>query len=135
MINEYDKQYIPKRMKKGDCGYDMYLVEDMDFKAGVYQTIDTGVVLEEGDISSDCFVMIVPRSSMGMKYGLRLRNTIGIIDSGYRESIKASLCTDADVHLEKGTRIMQMIVMQYRLIAKEVAPTGIRDGGIGSTGR
>jgi dUTP pyrophosphatase len=134
MINQYNNEYIPKRMKIGDCGYDVYLNEDIDFKAGEYQTIDTGVMLEDGDISSNCFVMVVPRSSMGMKYGLRLRNTIGIIDSGYRESIKASLCTDVDVYLNKGTRIMQMIVVPFGLIAAETSPTEIRVSGIGSTG-
>jgi len=133
-INEYEGISIPKRARIGDCGYDVFLPFEVTFKAGEYQTIDLGVKIEEGDIGRNNYIMVVPRSSMGMKYGLKLRNTLGIIDSGYRDSIKASLCTDVDVTLTKNTRILQMIVTTFGLIAHEIPPNDTRNGGVGSTG-
>lgn len=129
---------LPRRARKGDCGYDLYLPEDLTIKKGQRPMIDTGIILEEGDIPEGHFAMIVPRSSTGSKYGLALANTVGIIDQGYRDTIKAKLWLNDPsmeiLKLKKGDRFCQMILVPFGIIASEEPPTEERDGGVGSTG-
>lgn len=129
---------LPRRARKGDAGYDMYLPEDLVIKKGQRPMIDTGIILEEGDIPEGHFAMIVPRSSTGSKYGLALCNTLGVVDQGYRDTIKAKLwLNDPSVELlklKKGDRFCQMILVPFGIIASEEPPTEERDGGVGSTG-
>lgn len=129
---------LPRRARKGDAGYDMYLPEDLVIKKGQRPMIDTGIILEEGDIPEGHFAMIVPRSSTGSKYGLALANTMGIIDQGYRDTIKAKLWLNDPsmeiLKLKKGDRFCQMILVPFGIIDSEEPPTEERDGGVGSTG-
>lgn len=73
---------------------------------------------------------------MGIKHGLTLANTVGIIDSDYRDTIKMSLSIRKGwfFRMSKNDRILQMIICPYAIIPKEQTPTEIRKGGIGSTG-
>ena len=129
---------LPRRARKGDAGYDMYLPEDLTIKKGQRPMIDTGIILEEGDIPEGHFAMIVPRSSTGSKYGLALANTVGIIDAGYRDTIKAKLWLNDPsmeiLKLKKGDRFCQMILVPFGIIQSEIPPEEERDGGLGSTG-
>ena len=130
---------LPRRQRKGDCGYDIYLPEDLTIKKGQRPMIDTGIILEEGDVPDGYFAMIVPRSSTGSNYGLSLANTVGIIDAGYRNTIKAKLWLNDPsmelLKLKKGDRFCQMILVPFGIISSEEPPTEERDGGIGSTGQ
>ena len=130
---------LPRRARRGDCGYDLYLPEDLTIKKGQRPMIDTGIILEEGDVPDGYFAMIVPRSSTGSNYGLSLANTVGIIDAGYRDTIKAKLWLNDPsmelLKLKKGDRFCQMILVPFGIISSEEPPTEERDGGIGSTGQ
>lgn len=131
---------LPRRARKGDAGYDIFLPKDVEFiqRNGKRVTIDTGICMEEGDIPEGHFAMILPRSSAGMKWGVTLMNSVGIIDSGYRDPIKLGLwLNDPGVEilrLKQGDRIAQMIIVPFATIPGEEAPTEERDGGLGSTG-
>ena len=130
---------LPRRARKGDCGYDMYLPDDLTIKKGQRPMIDTGIILEEGDIPDGYFAMIAPRSSTGSNYGLALCNTLGFVDQGYRDTIKAKLWLNDPslelLKLKKGDRFCQMILVPFGIISSEEPPTEERDGGIGSTGQ
>lgn len=150
-------QHDLKRMNQSDAGYDLATPVDLHFKAGEWQTVDLDVYLSE-DVKAErnfpismnrderlnnplplqnWFMMVVPRSSMGMKYGLRMKNTVGIIDSSYtgpKNTIKACLTTDVDIVISAGTRILQGIIIPFGMFVGEVPPTQVRSGGIGSTG-
>ena len=77
----------------------------------------------------------MPRSSLGIKYGLRLKNTIGVIDADYRDTIKIALTTDETATLMYGEKVMQGVIVKFGLIPNEVKPDTKRSGGLGSTGR
>ena len=82
--------------------------------------------------------MIAPRSSTGSNYGLSLANTVGIIDQGFRDTIKAKLWLNdpsVDVlRMSEGFRFMQGVLVPYGIIPTEIPPEEERSGGFGSTG-
>lgn len=143
-----------RRKTHDSCGYDIATPVDLYFTAGEWQDVDLKLYLEHCSAMSlpaypqdgvytplflhKWFMMIVPRSSMGMKYGLRLANTVGIIDQDYvgpDNTIKARLCTDVNVTITAGTRILQGILIPFGVFDDEEPPTEVRTGGIGSTGQ
>lgn len=133
---------LPRRARKGDAGYDFVLPEDVTFKESGKRphkvTIDTGIMMEDGDIPEGHVMLLFPRSSLGTQYGLQFLNTVGVIDSGYRDTIKATMCvTDPTLdilRLKKGTRFMQGVIVAFATIPGEEPPTEERTGGYGSTG-
>lgn len=84
---------------------------------------------------------LYPRSSMGGKTPLRMSNSVGIIDSGYRGRLIGMVdnISDDDFVVEEGTRLFQIcsptlnnpIVLH---IVQELSETERGEGGIGSTG-
>jgi len=84
---------------------------------------------------------ILPRSSIGMKTGLRLSNSVGVIDSEYRGEIGVMYDnhSDSEYIIHKGDRIAQMIVMPIHQFRPEVVDTldntSRGEDGFGSTGK
>lgn len=126
---------MPRRMTKYSCGYDFFLPHDVNLKAGETIVVDSGICLEDGDLEHDEVMLLFPRSSLGMKYGFRFLNSVGVIDSDYRDTIKAGITVSKDMHLKKGDRFMQGIIFSFCKMYKEIEPQNERVGGIGSTGR
>lgn len=133
-------EYMPRRMTKDSCGYDFYAPDTITMEPGKWYNIDTGVRFDgtespkfDGAVFSDWFMMIVPRSSYGVKYGFKIRNTAGIIDKDYRDTIKACVSVEVPFTLEKGQRFMQGIVIPFGKFSREICAVDTRAGGIGST--
>jgi dUTP pyrophosphatase len=82
---------IPKYSKPGDAGLDLTAVSVSCDSRGVL-TYDTGIAVEipEGYVG-----LVFPRSSIA-DYELILTNSVGVIDSGYRSSIKAKFTISQD---------------------------------------
>jgi dUTP pyrophosphatase len=84
---------------------------------------------------------IVPRSSIGMKTGLRLSNSVGVIDADYRGEIGVLYdnFSDSDYEIKAGDRIAQMWVepvYNFKPIEVSNLPDTERgSGGFGSTGK
>ena len=84
--------------------------------------------------------MIFPRSSTGAKTTLRLSNSVGIIDSGYRGELGVLFDNTSvgTVEIKKGDRIAQLLIMpSYRFMPKVVdilEDSDRGEGGFGSTG-
>ena len=137
---------IPKRQTRGSCGYDFYAPEDIVLTPGEWTTIDTGVRFDGKEsvialiqyptylFQAGWFMLIVPRSGFGNKFGFRLRNTVGVIDMDYRDTIKATMTVDIPLTIKKGERFMQGIVMPFGVFEDEEIPQSERNGGHGSTG-
>lgn len=134
MISDYGDEYVPVRKTLDSCGCDFMIPCDLEMEPDVWYTIDLGIHLEEGDLQHHQFLMIVPRSSTGMKHGLRLKNTVGIIDADYRDSIKAAISVDIPHTYHKGDRILQGIVLDWYNLGGCRVENAKRTGGIGSTG-
>lgn len=127
----------PERKAKGSCGYDVYCPQDLNLSRFMPTYVDLGIQMEPGDIPDGCFAMLLPRSSTGSNYGLRLRNTVGIIDSSYTmDTIKASLYVDSpEGHVfRKNDRILQLVIVPYTTMPGDEEPAEERTGGVGSTG-
>lgn len=93
---------------------------------------------------------LLPRSSTGAKTNLRLSNSVGVIDSGYRGELCALVDCFGDVHtthgsdkvrLEKGNRNFQIVAyngfpIHVNLVDNESDLGGSErgEGGFGSTG-
>ena len=69
---------LPKRSTKKSAGYDIYSPIDVTVPSHGMVKIPTGikVMMEDDEILS-----IYPRSSIGFKTGIRLANTVGIVDA------------------------------------------------------
>ena len=94
---------------------------------------------------------LLPRSSTGAKTNLRLSNSVGVIDSGYRGELCALVDCFGDIHhtthgsdkvrLEKGNRNFQIVAyngfpIHVNLVDNESDLGGSErgEGGFGSTG-
>ena len=131
----YDNIKMPNRATVGSAGYDIYTPFDIDVKAGEWCELPLGINCE---IRPGWFLMLMPKSGLGFKYGMRFANTMGIIDSDYVNAdngghIKLKFTVEKDLHLNKGSKIIQGIFMQFGLVDNDIS-IGTRHGGFGSTG-
>lgn len=130
---------IPTYAHDTDACADIYASQDFTVPAhSLSNKIPTGlhVALPEGWV-----MMIAPRSSIGFKSGLRLSNSIGIIDEEYRGEIGVLYdnFSDSDYEIKAGDRIAQCWVQPvYRFngVPVDTLPESNRgEGGFGSTGK
>lgn len=140
MKSDFGDDLLPRRATPGSAGYDFFFTNKLECyplnvkAADRYYVIDTGIHLEEGDLQPDEVMLLVPRSSFGFKYGFYLANTIGVIDSDYRDSIKVAFNTEKSIlNLKRGDRFMQGIIVKFGLLPQDRPIAEERTGGIGST--
>ncbi len=86
--------------------------------------------------------ILAPRSGLGIKHGIVLANTIGVIDSDYQGEIQIGLFNRSNTPytIEPGERICQMLfmpVVQAELVMVEQFSQESQrgSGGFGHTGR
>ena len=134
----YDNIVIPRRATIGSAGYDFVIPADLDMVPNLSVTIPTGIRWQADSL--DQVLLCVPRSGLGFKYGLKLVNTVGVIDADYslgsnEGHILAKLSADSLLKLAAGDRFMQGIILRFDKTADDssYAPESIRDGGFGST--
>ena len=138
---------LPKLATKGSAGADLraYLFdEDTDEKVTkiVLQPnqkakIHTGLAFQ---LPENTAMLLLPRSSMGIKKGLVLQNTIGLLDCDYTGEcmIFVKNIGDEPVEIENGERLVQAVIVPYVKPAffevDELDKTERGICGIGSTG-
>lgn len=99
--------------------------------------VPTGLFIE---LSAGFEAQIRPRSGMAFKSGITVLNSPGTIDADYRGEIKVLLVnlSDADVTINDGDRIAQMVVAAHSVVswepAEELSDTVRGAGGFGHTG-
>lgn len=128
---------IPKYAHSTDAGMDLVAVSMNE--TDKYIEYDTGIALE---IPKGYVGLVFPRSSVS-KLDLVQANSVGVIDSSYRNSIKVRFKKLKDngvcVVYVPGERIAQLIILPYPMIGfNEVEKLSDSDrglGGFGSTGR
>lgn len=128
---------LPEYKHEGDACMDLRVYPDqaITIPAGKSHVFDTHlkVKIPEGYVT-----MVYPRSGLGIKNGIVLRNLTGVIDSNYSETIKVGLVntSDEDYLVCPGDRVAQFMVVPYpKMIISEaeVEDTG-RGEGLGSSG-
>ena len=132
---------MPKRSTAHSSGYDFYLPIDCHVPPHQCVLIPTFM---KAQLDCDKVLEMYPRSSYGIKKGLMLANTVGIIDADYYNNPDNEghimICLrnmgDTFVQLEKGDKFCQGIIKQFFLVEGDEYGVGEdRAGGIGSTGK
>ena len=109
-------------------------------RPGEAVTIPSGIAI--GIHNPGLVAVLAPRSGLGIKHGIVLSNTIGIIDSDYQGEIKVGIRNQGNqaYTIQPGERICQMLfipVVQASLrIVEQFSEESERGaGGFGHTGR
>ena len=138
-LNDKAKDYYENHghFHKGDAGIDLYILENQTFKIGETKKIKFGISCQNKDGKA---YFLFPRSSIS-KTPLRMANSIGLIDGGYRGEIMA-VCDnikEAEYSINKGDRLFQLVSWDMSpinfKIVDSLSSTERGDGGFGSTGR
>ena len=128
---------LPKRKTKKSAGYDFFAIEDFTLYPNKLCIIPTGV---KAYMEDDEVLYLHIRSSVAFKRGVRMLNSIGVIDADFVDNpdnegeISLGLLSHNDdiVHIQKGERIAQGVFHKF-LITDDDNAEGKRVGGIGST--
>lgn len=132
----YDDIECPTRSTSGSAGYDFRIPFSLECEPETQYFIPTGIKCE---MTENYVLQIHPRSSLGMKYGFRLTNTTGIIDSDYYGNpdneghIMVCFTVDKHLSLKAGDKLCQGLFIPYGTTEDDNVKT-TRKGGIGSTG-
>ena len=131
---------VPAYAKAGDAGLDMVATKHSINPDHNFIQYHTGIAVEvpEGYVG-----LLFPRSSTSKK-DLRLANSVGVVDSGYRGEISFRYKFPKDSFFAQvkryndGDRVGQLVIMPYPNIeleeADELSTTDRGEGGYGSTG-
>lgn len=141
-----------------DAGMDIYLTEDITIHPGETKLIPTGIKVA---IPLGYELQVRPKSGRSLNSKLRIANTPGTIDAGYRDEIciiadnidqvvkgaemdaSGALCGilwGSDITLEKGEKIAQLVLSEvpkavfYEVESVAAIENDGRKGGFGSTG-
>ena len=127
---------LPKRATAGSAGYDFVSTLDVTVPAGGTALIPTGI---RAEMEPGWVLLLFPRSSLGFKYGMRLSNTVGVIDSDYAFAkneghimVKLRNPLSEPVTIGRGERFCQGVFLPYGTAEEDEVLTG-RTGGFGST--
>ena len=130
---------LPQRKTAKSAGYDIIALTDEDVYVhpGMSVNLETGV---KACMEDDEVMLLFIRSSLGIKQGLTLSNSCGVIDADYYNN------PDNDGHfilniinignsvqrIPARSRVAQAVFVKYLTVDDDNA-TGERIGGIGST--
>ena len=120
----------------GDSGLDLFIKENQLVKARETKLINLGISSES---TNGCSYFLMPRSSIS-KTPLRMSNSIGLIDGGYRGELKVYVdnISDDAFELKKGNRFFQLVAMNGDpisfIITEHLSESNRGAAGFGSTG-
>jgi dUTP pyrophosphatase len=125
----------------GSAGMDLAacIKEPILLKPSQKETIPTGIAIQLP--SNNYVALIFGRSGLGIKHGITLSNSVGVIDSDYTGEIKCGIINlgDKEHIINPGDRIAQMIfvpiVLANLIKVDELESTLRGSGGFGSTGK
>ncbi|WP_026073780.1 dUTP diphosphatase [Acetivibrio cellulolyticus] len=146
---------IPAYAREGDAGMDVCAAEEVSIAPGETVIIPTGLKLA---IPDGYEVQVRPRSGISYKTPLRLSNSPGTIDSGYRDELGIIMTNTSEsafndniygidskgnskgtYRIRKGDRIAQIVLqvvpkMRFTVVDSVKSIGTNRGGGFGSTG-
>ena len=121
----------------GDAGLDVYIINEQTVQPDETTLIHLQIACESEDGRP---YLLMPRSSIA-KTPLRLCNSIGLIDGGYRGEIMAVVdnIKKDPYTLRPGQRLFQLVAMDgspiHFAFVDELSDSTRGDGGFGSTGK
>jgi dUTP pyrophosphatase len=126
-----------------DAGMDLFLSESISIPINRPVLAKTGIAIE---LPPGYEAQIRSRSGLALKQGVSVLNSPGTIDPSYRGEIGVILNWNGHnpqdysplLHLEKGTKIAQIVVSRYEPVSfeavEELSASGRGTKGFGSTG-
>ena len=131
---------IPSRATGGSAGLDLSAAVDAPvvIEPGGIAAISTGLAIELPE--KDMVALMFTRSSLGVKHGVSLVNSVGVIDSDYRGTISIVLINHSRIPfcVNSGDRLAQLIITPVIplevVVVEELSDTSRGMGGFGSTG-
>ena len=128
--------------KVGDSGLDLFFPDQVEIDPHTTKLIDLKIQCEAMHDNEDKNVSyyLYPRSSIS-KTSLRMANSVGIIDAGYRGNIMVALdnISDKPVIVEQGQRLFQICGPTLESIemkvVSELSNSERGNNGFGSTGQ
>lgn len=157
----HENAKIPQYANISDSGMDVYALDDYTINPGETQLIPTGIKLA---LPPGYEIQVRPKSGRALKTKLRVANTPGTVDAGYRDEIKViienieppikdityefddngkpvitSILHGSAYTIGKGEKFCQLVLMEVPKAAlyrvEKVSEIGEnRGGGFGSTG-
>jgi len=125
---------LPERAHPTDAGADLFAYENLEIYPNEQKLVDTGIAVK---IPHGFAGFVYNRSSQGKK-GITIPHSVGVIDSGYRDTIKVLLKNIGDdpYKITAGDRIAQLVIQKVELVGfKDIWNDSTRGtGGFGSTG-
>ena len=144
---------LPSYANVGDAGMDVYSAVDAEIKPGETFAVPTGIKVA---IPVGYEIQVRPRSGISLKTPLRLPNTPGTIDAGYRDEVHVIIQNTSKedtgtflvsekgnkqgtYKINAGDRIAQFVLKEVPVIkwveTESVQNEGVnRGGGFGSSG-
>lgn len=131
---------IPVYARNGDAGMDVFSLNDVKIMPRKTVIVRTGLKVA---IPDGYEIQIRPRSGLSLKTPLRVPNSPGTIDAGYRDEV-GIIVTNTSLSesyvIKKGDRIAQMVLQRVPMVlwieTDSVTAVGSdRGGGFGSSGR
>lgn len=139
LIRGYDGK-LPARGTPYSACVDFYACEDVILRPGtISNIIPTGV---KAYMKEDEGLLLYARSSIAKKHGLRMSNSVGVIDADFYNNIDNEghitflydNITDKEVKIAKHSRIGQGMFTKVLPINNVKVLSDERVGGYGSTG-
>lgn len=149
---------LPRYANPGDAGMDVYAAEEITIMPGETVIVPTGLKLA---IPEGYEIQVRPRSGLSFKTPLRIPNSPGTIDSGYRDELGIIVNNNSEVSspnnestpfnldekgnksgtyiIKKGDRVAQIVLqvvpqMVFTRVTSVKSIGANRGGGFGSTG-
>lgn len=133
---------LPAHATDGSAALDLRacLEDEVTLLPGETAIIPSGIAIAIHD--PGLVAILAPRSGLGIKHGIVLANTIGVIDSDYQGEIMVGLRNQGNspYTVQPGERICQMLFMpvvqaDLRVVAAFSEESVRGSGGFGSTGK
>jgi len=133
---------LPQYATDGSAALDLRacLEQPVSIAPGETVTIPSGIAIAIHD--PNLVAILAPRSGLGIKHGIVLANTVGVIDSDYQGEIKIGIRNQGSeaYTIQPGERVCQMLFMPVvqatlRVVEQFSEDSQRGDGGFGHTGR
>lgn len=131
-----ERAVTPQYAKPGDAGMDLVSTSVVENEMFYEYDTDIAVEIPEGYVG-----LLFPRSSISKTKQI-LANHVGVVDSGYRGSLRLrfkKLDWDGGEVYNVGDKIGQLIIIPYPTIeleeVSELSDSHRSDSGFGSTGK
>ncbi len=139
-LDNTERYYKTKPNLDGDAGFDLYFPRQAIVMSCETALVKLSIQVEMISNGTPQSFYVVPRSSI-YKTPLRMSNSIGVIDSGYRGELMVPIDnnTDDDYMITPGERLFQIIHPSLKPfdveIVDELSNSKRGSGGFGSTGK